>query len=156
MNKNYIIIFSIVGALVLGALVLFAVQLKNLPASNPYATPQPGTNTAPTPQPAYVPKDGAVQPILPLNQQADFVIDITTTGFNPDHLTVKKGDSVIWTDRDRYSYHQLVSTGSAKSPGLDSPVLKLGESWRVTFNTVGTFTYADKLNPKFTGSIVVQ
>lgn len=163
MKKNFIIAVPIIVVIIIAA-ILFLIRFRNAD----FTVPTDGTNTPgaivpnpPAPQ-AYVPKDGEIEPVLPLNQQADHVIDITSGGFSPNSLTITKGDSVIWTSRDRSARHQIISTGvkypeaGPNGTKMDSTVLVLGESWRTTFDVAGTWYYADKLNSSFTGVIIVQ
>ena len=155
-DNKYIALGVVISLLIVGSIV-FVAKFMN-PNDNivapPSTVPQPVGVTNPPPAP-YAPQDGAIQPVIPLAEQADYIVDITPVGFSPDILRVKKGNSVIWTSRDKYNSHQIVSTGT-KYPGMDSPPLKLGESWRVTFNTVGTWTYQDKLHPNLKGTIIVE
>lgn len=129
-----------------------------LPPVSPNGTPTPMPAPTPInpPPPAYMPKDGQIQPVLPLEDQADYIIDVTASGFSPVTLKIMQGESVIWTSRDKFGKHQIVSTGSPQNPAMNSTVLNLGESWRATFNSKGTFNYQDKLNPQFKGSIIVE
>ena len=121
------------------------------------------TTEVPNPYPPYVPEDGIVNPILPVEQLADHVVEITTAGFSPANVIMKKGDSVVWTNRDIAS-HWVLSDVSAKYPEkgtcgtkLDAcAALKLGDSFRATLSQTGTWKYYDKLNAKFKGTIVVQ
>lgn len=160
MNKNQYILLALVAGLVLvaGVYVAWPKDTAVLPPVSPNGTPAPTPTPTPInpPPPAYMPQDGQIQPVLPLEDQADYIIDITSSGFSPASLTIKQGESIIWTSRDRNGSHQIVSTGSPQNSAMNSTVLKLGESWRATFNSKGTFNYQDKLNSQFKGSIIVE
>ena len=110
--------------------------------------------------PAYVPKDGLIsQVVVPIEKQADAIIDITTVGFSPQKVNIKAGQSVIWTNRDK-ALHWVVIGPSAQKGICDGAMdscrgLKQGESFRATFK-VGTWNYFDKLNPKFTGTVIAK
>ncbi|HEY4496783.1 MAG TPA: hypothetical protein VI432_01360 [Candidatus Paceibacterota bacterium] len=106
--------------------------------------------------------DGAIIPTVPLSRQANQIIDITTIGFSPSETTIDKGDSIIWTNRDRNS-HKLQATGAIYPEDGDCgsklnscAALKLGDSWKVTFNVSGEWNYRDELNPQFTGVVTVR
>lgn len=159
-KQNRIAIAVVVGLVaVAGTAVFMQFDGANLAPGVPTAPPPnvtPPSTDNPTPPPVYVPKDGPIQPVQPIESQADYIIDITPIGFSPEILKIKKGDSVIWTSRDKYNSHQVVSIGSPKYAKMDSPVLKLGESFRATFDVVGTFQYQDKLHPNLKGTIIVE
>jgi plastocyanin len=54
----------------------------------------------------------------------------------PEVLTVKRGDTVTWTDYDTLPYTITSDDGL-----FISPVLAWGSSWSYTFKTVGTYHY---------------
>ena len=88
------------------------------------------------------------------------MIDITTAGFSPDIISVKKGSSIIWTNRDK-AEHWIYNTdytekGACGTKFNSCAGLKLGENLRVTFDKTGTWNYIDKLNPKFKGQVTVN
>lgn len=61
-------------------------------------------------------------------------------GFVPLTLTVKKGTKVSWVNRD-IKEHQV------KGAAFDSGVLAADGTYSHTFSTVGSFDYADPLEP---------
>jgi len=78
-------------------------------------------------------------------------VEINSTGFSPSELTIRKGDSVIWVNRD-YMDHMITSD----SGELDSGYLKQGRIYDHTFDTSGTFEYFCELHPYAVGKIVVE
>jgi plastocyanin len=77
-------------------------------------------------------------------------VSITATGFTPDEVRVKPGDTVTWKNNDT-GKHQVVSdTGVFKSP-----VLKPGESYSYTFDTESSYSYHDGLKTSSTGAVHV-
>ncbi len=123
-----------------------------------------GNNTSPKNTTNYTPpKVGMVQPIVPISQQATVVVDITAAGFSPQAVTVKAGQSVLWTNRDKTEHwiapdptDPYPSNGTCGSAFNSCQALQLGDSWKFTFTKTGTWDYYDKLNPKFVGEVVVQ
>lgn len=163
---------KIVGALVLVVLVVGVLTLVNWPTGSPLKqfqdslTGKKETAPAPVQKPpeVYVPKDGTItQVVIPIERQANMVIDITTAGFSPAEINITTGTVVLWTNRDK-TPHWVASVASNRYPEsgpcgskFDSCAgLKLGENLRVTFNRSGIWDYVDKLNPKFTGRVTVQ
>lgn len=79
-------------------------------------------------------------------------VSITRAGFVPDPVTVRVGDTVVWTNRDTQN-RQVVS----QQAGFASPVLRPGETFSFTFRTAGRFSYEDPLlRPRERGTVVVQ
>ncbi len=113
----------------------------------------------------YIPRIGIIsQALVPVENMANYEIDVTSIGFSPGQITIKKGQSIVWTVRDKSS-HWIQSNPSAPYPDsgtcgattFDScRGLNLGESFRMTFDRTGTWSYYDRLNPQFTGTVVVQ
>lgn len=94
------------------------------------------------------------QPDLPA------LIAITGSGFSPATISIKVGQSVVWTNNDT-ALHQVASDpfpNDNSLPGLFDPVpLQSNQTYGFTFNTIGTYTYHDQLHPlTYTGKIFVQ
>lgn len=98
---------------------------------------------------------------LPFTQPSKVaLVKIDAKGFFPKTLLVKKGTTVIWKNTDSRA-HQIISDPHPLHnllPKLAGPTpLDSNTSYSFTFNTVGTFTYHDELNPlKFTGMVIVE
>ncbi len=71
-----------------------------------------------------------------------------TAGFVPRSITVKKGTTVQWTNRDN-QVHTV--TGSA----FDSGNVQANETYSRTFNSVGTFEYGCSIHPTMQGVVHV-
>jgi plastocyanin len=80
---------------------------------------------------------------------ADKVIVMKGLKFAPKRVTIHKGQTVEWVDKDLVD-HSVVASG------IDSPDFAQGESWSHTFPTAGVIRYHDGLNPKMKGTIVVK
>ena len=84
------------------------------------------------------------------SRQATATVSISSTGFKPDDVTIKPGDSVIWKNTDT-TEHQVVSdTGLFKSP-----VLKAGETFTHTFDVESSYSYHDATKTTSTGAVHV-
>ena len=79
----------------------------------------------------------------------EHTVEIRNFIFNPGTLTVSVGDTVTWTNFDSAGH---TATGSA----FDSGPLDQGESYSVTFDEPGTFSYACRPHPQMRGRIVVE
>jgi plastocyanin len=79
-------------------------------------------------------------------------IEIKDFAFNPQTLTVKSGEKIIWINRDEEP-HTIVSVEKQfkKSPALDTD-----EEFTITAGAPGTYTYFCSVHPKMTGTIIVE
>ena len=79
-------------------------------------------------------------------------IEIKDFAFNPQNITVKSGEKIIWINRDEEP-HTVVSVGKKfqRSPGLDTD-----QEFSIIAGAPGTYEYFCSVHPKMTGKIVVQ
>ncbi len=81
----------------------------------------------------------------------DTAVKIDNFTFVPQHLTVKAGTTVTWTNEDDIP-HAVVSTTKA----FKSKVLDTNDNFSFTFATAGSYEYFCSLHPHMTGTIVVE
>ena len=103
------------------------------------------------------------------------VIEMTSSGFAPSMLTVSKGDTVNWINRDTEKHwpasavhpthtvypgsdiKKCFEAGTDKTSIFDAcRGLDPGESYSFTFNEIGTWGYHDHLNAKLFGKVTVK
>ena len=82
---------------------------------------------------------------------AEIPMAIDNFTFSPQQITVKIGDTVIWTNRD-----DIPHTATSTTKSFGSKVLDTNESFSFTFATPGSFSYFCALHPHMTGSVVVE
>jgi plastocyanin len=92
-----------------------------------------GAGSSPTPAPA-----------------APAAVAIRNFAFGPATLSVARGTTVTWTNRDS-SVHTATAAGGA----FDSRNLAQGRSFSHTFDTAGTFAYRCDIHQYMTGTITV-
>ncbi len=80
--------------------------------------------------------------------QATITIGTATNGFVPSTLTVKAGDTVVWTNSDIVTH--AVSGGSFNSGDI-AP----SHTYSRTFSAVGSYDYTDSIYPVMKGTINV-
>lgn len=85
------------------------------------------------------------------SQTATNEVEIEDFNFTPKNITVKKGTTVKWTNKDSAA-HTVTSDSGNK---LDSENLEKGESYEVTFDEVGSFAYHCALHASMTGKVTV-
>ena len=70
--------------------------------------------------------------------------------YQPESLTVKRGDTVVWRNRD-------VVPHTATAPGkFDSGLIANGASWSWTAGQAGRFDYVCTYPPGMEAGVVVQ
>src|SRR5438105_14727565 len=79
-------------------------------------------------------------------------VTIQNFAFSPASITVKKGTTVTWTNKDG-TQHDVVENDGQDGP--KSKLLAQGESYSFTFNTVGSFKYICSIHPHMTGGVTV-
>ncbi|HHY56243.1 MAG TPA: hypothetical protein GYA08_12490 [Chloroflexi bacterium] len=108
--------------------------------------------------------DEAVRYDIPLTPQvmqpARHIIQVTEYGFEPAYLTVAPGDVVEWVnmaaDGHTATSTKDVSSATVGAASFDSGLLLAGERYQFYFDSAGTFTYFDAVNPANTATIVVS
>ncbi|WP_161793411.1 anti-sigma factor domain-containing protein [Cohnella kolymensis] len=113
-------------------------------ASQPSATPsesaKPSVKPSPSPSKAPEPSDSksssTPSPTPDDKPKTEFVVEIKDFAFSPANLTVPKGSTVKFINRDKVK-HSAVADGGEFDTGL----LALDDSASVKFNDEGTFSY---------------
>ena len=145
-NKNKFVVGGLfIGILLLiGAIFLFGMKKQ--------AGPGPASGPTPT---------IVLQSVESIDQELDVAvkIDLTSTGFFPKVVTVKKGARVIW-------YNKSGANGSVNSDDhpthlLYPPLNFVGffipdTSVQAIFEEPGTFGYHNHLKPEQTGTLIVE
>ncbi|MDE2262940.1 MAG: cupredoxin domain-containing protein [Gammaproteobacteria bacterium] len=80
-------------------------------------------------------------------------IAISNYSFHPGILTVRKGSTVIWVNRDD-DVHTIKSTDGPEA--FNSPALDTGSRFGFTFHQAGTYRYTCSVHPYMHGVIVVR
>jgi plastocyanin len=71
--------------------------------------------------------------------------------FQPDALTVSRGDTIVWINRDLVPH-----TATSKAGRFDSKTIQVDKSWKHTMRTKGTFAYTCTLHPTMKGTLRVR
>lgn len=83
----------------------------------------------------------------------EVVVEIYKKAFIPAHITVEKGDTVIWKNIEKRQYHNVwFKQFDKEEPDYFFP----DESYQRTFNDSGVFAYECGPHPKMTGTVTVQ
>lgn len=80
-------------------------------------------------------------------------VEIVKFTFIPAEVTLNKGDSIIWVNKEKRQYH---SVWFEDSGGVESDYFFPGESFTQTFDGTGTFPYRCGPHPKMLGTVTVK
>ena len=80
-------------------------------------------------------------------------ISIKNFAFAKKTITIKKGTTITWVNDDD-AHHDITPTSGA-ADFVASKLLANGETYKFTFDTVGTYTYKCSPHPYMKGSIEV-
>ena len=126
MKTNTWIVIVVVALLIIGG-----VYYMNKKPTSPQPTPSPETNE---------------------NVPQNYNVEIANMAFNPAELTIKAGDTVIWTNMDSVPHMINSLTGIE----IVAPAIYKSQTYKHTFDEAGTFNYFCKLHPSMKGTIIVQ
>lgn len=76
-------------------------------------------------------------------------ISIENFSFKPATLTIKTGETVVWTNKDS-AQHDI------KSAGFNSALLSKGQTFEFKFNEKGSYDYSCGVHPSMLGKIIVE
>lgn len=78
---------------------------------------------------------------------------IASFAFGPVTLTVPRGTTVTWINRDEDA-HTVTAAGDR--PLFKSPPLDTGDRYAFKFDTPGTYTYFCSIHPAMKGVVIVR
>lgn len=90
---------------------------------------------------------GIADPVLAADMHT---IAMDGTRFVPETVTVKRGDRVVWVNRDPFP-HTATAAGV-----FDSRSMAPGESWSYVPHRSGALAYVCTLHPGMQGTLIVQ
>lgn len=167
-----IIIAAIVAVVVAGG-VLFSTGTIGY---NTLAPTQTGNQAGTQEESSQATDSGATQistketVTVETNKAGENVIEMSSSGFSPSSITIKKGDTVTFKTVDSGSYwpasavhptHTVYPGSGIDKCGTGAQIFDAcggigeGQSWSFTFNEVGSWNYHNHLNPSNFGKIIV-
>lgn len=78
-------------------------------------------------------------------------VSITNFAFTPSTVTIKVGDTVMWTNNDTVPHTISEDNGAWDSGNIDKDA-----TFKHTFTTAGAYTYHCKIHPYMQGKIIVK
>ena len=94
-----------------------------------------------------------VQPTAQKGQAATNSVAIAGFKYNPGTITVKAGETVVWTHKDG-APHTVTATSGPEM--FDSGTMNKGQTFSQTFTTPGTYEYKCSIHPSMQGTIIVK
>jgi len=79
-------------------------------------------------------------------------VTIADFAFSPNDITVKKGMTVTWTNKDTTAHTITESDGQT---GPESGQVAPGATYSFTYASTGTFKYRCSIHPMMTGQVTV-
>jgi plastocyanin len=70
--------------------------------------------------------------------------------YEPEALTVKRGDTVVWVNKDPFP-HTVTAAGV-----FDSHSIAAGASWKYVVRKAGEYAYTCALHPNMKGTLKVE
>lgn len=95
----------------------------------------------------------AISPAPPVPKPVTHTVVIEGMEFRPGTLSIRRGDSVRWVNKDIVEHTATTPQGS-KRP-FDSRMIRAGNSWKRTFTQAGTYDYLCTYHPTMKGVIRV-
>lgn len=90
---------------------------------------------------------------LPLLQAKEITVEILKKQFIPAEITVEKGDTVIWINKEKRQYHNVwFKQLNKEEPQYIFPA----ETYTKTFNQVGNYPYECGPHPIMKGNVLVK
>jgi plastocyanin len=78
-------------------------------------------------------------------------VTIDGTRFDPETITVKAGDTVVWVNKDPFPH-----TATSPAGGFDSREIAAGKSWQWKTTKAGVFPYACSFHPTMKATLKVE
>jgi plastocyanin len=70
--------------------------------------------------------------------------------YDPDPLTVNRGDTIVWVNKDPFP-HTVTAKGA-----FDSHEIAAGKSWKYIATKAGEYSYVCTLHPNMQGTLTVR
>jgi plastocyanin len=80
-----------------------------------------------------------------------YTVTMENMRFQPETLTVTRGDTIVWVNKDLVPH-----TATSPAGGFDSGVIQAEKSWRLTVQNKGDFAYVCTFHPTMTAMLRVK
>jgi plastocyanin len=94
---------------------------------------------------------GVVAERAPAADARVHTVTIENMRFEPQVLTVRRGDRVVWVNKDLFPH-----TSTAAARAFDSQSIPPAASWTFVAGKTGSYAYGCAFHPAMTGRLIVQ
>lgn len=84
-------------------------------------------------------------------EQKVHVVTIENMRFSPAELTVKRGERIVWINKDMFPH-----TASARSEAFESGDIPPGASWSYVTKQAGVYWYVCTYHPTMKARLTIQ
>lgn len=153
-NRN-LLIGGVIGLVLILGLGFFLLSQNKAIAPTVSVSPIPTSTSEASASPSASPSTLASPSAM---EQKEQTVALTSTGFNPQSITVKKGTTVKWVNKSgeegnvSSDPHPIHTNYSPLNLGSFAD----GDSVSLTFDKAGTYGYHDHLNPQLKGTVIVE
>lgn len=99
---------------------------------------------------AVVAFSGLATPLWAAGKPAIHTVLIQAVSYQPSVLTVRRGDTVVWVNKDPFP-HTVTAAG-----GFDSKSIAAGASWKYKAVKAGEYAYICTLHPNMKATLKVE
>jgi plastocyanin len=91
--------------------------------------------------------------VFAVDQRKSKTHTVTIEGmrFQPEMLTVERGDTIVWVNKDLVPH-----TATSKAGNFDSKLIEADKSWRYTVRNKGDFAYICTFHPTMKAMLQVE
>lgn len=151
MSKNTYLVIGLITILIVLGLVALKIFRERSISESP---------EQPRDFPVVLPLETAAPP-LETAFPGETIIVYSDSGFNPETVTIRKGQTVIFKNESSRNLWPTSAVYPEKGGCVESKFdacVKVGPGgiWRFTFNVPGTWQYNDRLREDVFGTIVVE
>jgi plastocyanin len=97
--------------------------------------------------------------LVPKTADGAYVIELRKDGFHPNNLTIKEGDTVVFTTKNEGPFWPASNVHPTHTvyPDFDpKKPIPAGESWSYTFKEAGSYKFHDHIVSTYEGEIIVE
>jgi len=147
------IIIGVVAIILVAGGIYWFIQSQNNTNNTPlYQTTDNSSQSPTTPtttnssQTTTIPNSPTTQVPIPVTHN----VTIQNFSFNPSSITIKKGDTIVWTNKD-----SMAHTITGNNGGPASSPISANSTYSFMFNNIGAFPYHCSIHPSMTGTVTV-
>lgn len=148
MKKQHVIIMLVIIVLAAAAVAFMLTKDDDTKENSSASTSSSESQSGPAPKEESADTEDQSEAIA-----GDSAVEIEDFAYGPETITVKKGSTVTWTNKDSAAH--TVTPDEESDAFAGSELLSQGESYSFTFDQAGTYTYHCQPHPQMTAKVVV-